>query len=116
MNRWRRYSEIIRENERREKPSIPELPKTYEELNKLLEKKIKILSETSPVDERGGEYHPGGVAVTDLEMECPFCKMKFAGVRHSGCFSHDIDPSVCPNCNFPMNIMKALDLHSKEKK
>lgn len=117
MDIFRRYSEVIRENERREKTPIPALPKTLEELNKLAEKKLKILSETSPVDQHGGEYHPGGVAVTSLEMECPFCEMKFKGGRSSGCFMNDVDPRTCPNCNFPANVLKALmDLFDKRSK
>ena len=63
---------IFDTNEYSEKPTIPELPKTSEDLNKLLEQRLKVLRESRPVNERGGEYRPGGVAVTNLEMECPF--------------------------------------------
>lgn len=109
-----KHSDVLNANKHREKPPIPELPRTSEELNKLLGQQFKVLWESRPVDEHGGEYHPGGVAVTDLEMECPFCGMKFEGTRRSGCFMHDIFPLSCPNCNFPNNILNALrDLRKK---
>lgn len=111
-----RHSDILNTNKHREKPTIPELPETSEELNKLLGQQFRVLWESRPVDEHGGEYHPGGVAVTDLEMECPFCGMKFKAVRKSGCFMHDIFPFSCPNCNFPNNVLKALkDLREKRQ-
>ena len=102
MDVFRRYSEVANNNEHRKKSPIPELPETFEELVELSRQQFKVLWESSPVDDRfGGEYHPGGVARTDMGMECPFCKMKFRGVRRSGCFMRDIFPHSCPNCNFP---------------
>lgn len=108
MRRLGRDYIILRANEHRAKPPIPELPKGLEELNQLSERRFKILCESRPLDKRGGEYHPGGVAVTDVEMECPFCGMQFRGVRESGCFAHDLSPSSCPNCDFPNNVIRAL--------
>ena len=116
MDIFRKHSYVINANEHREKPAIPELPKTIKSLSELLKRHLKVLWESSPVDEHGGEYHPGGVAVTDLEMECPFCGMKFKSTRRSGCFMNDLFPYTCPNCNFPTNVLKALrDLRERKK-
>lgn len=94
-------------NVNREKTPIPELPKTIEELNDLLRKDLKVLEESEPVSAFGGEYHPGGLALTNVELECPFCGMKFKAVRRSGCFLSDLSPNDCPNCNFPRNVLQA---------
>lgn len=110
----RGYEELL--NVDREKPPIPKLPKTIKELNALLEKRLTALWESKPVSEYGGEYHPGGIAVTDVELGCPFCGMKFKAVRKSGCFMHDLSPGTCPNCNFPTNVLNALMNLSKRGK
>ena len=90
-----------------EKPPIPKLPKTLKELSALSQKKLKVLRRSDPVSKYGGTYHPGGVALTNAELECPFCGMKFTAVEESGCFSSSRDPDSCPNCNFPHNVIKA---------
>jgi len=117
LNVLKKYNDILIANNKRQKPLIPELPRTIKKLNDLLVKHFKILWESEPVSEWGGEYHPGGVAVTALQIECPFCGMKFEGVRRSGCFMQDMFPNTCPNCSFPNNIMKAaLELTGLIKK
>lgn len=101
-----RYAELL--NIDREKPPIPELPKTIRKLEALLRKDFKVLGESEPVSAYGGEYHPGGVALTNVELECPFCGMKFKATRRSGCFLSDLSPNYCPNCNFPSNVLQAV--------
>jgi len=114
MDIFRRHAGVTSNNYGREKPSIPELPKTTEELEGLWHRGFRDLWESSPVDERtGGKYHPGGVAVTTIERECPFCSMRFQAVRKSGCFMHYIHPDSCPNCSYPNNILNALLQHKK---
>ena len=104
-----RYSDVMSNNRGREKPPIPELPKTIKELEALRHRGFRDLWESNPVDERtGGEYHPGGVAMTIVERECPFCSMKFQAVRKCGCFMHVISPNSCPNCSYPNNVLFAL--------
>lgn len=92
----------------REKPPIPKLPKTRKGLGDLLKKKLKVLREGEIVSAGGGVYHPGGMALSNIDLECPFCGMKFTAVRKSGCFHHSITPNNCPNCNFPHNVLRAL--------
>ena len=116
MKDGRRESRIINQNEKREKPKIPELPKTREELGKLLIKPFKTSRVGEVRSEFGGEYHPGGVAVADVEIECPFCLMKFDGTESSGCFYHMVFPNTCPNCNFPINVLRAMEELRKEVK
>jgi len=91
-----------------EKPLIPELPKSKKKLEALLRKKFKVLGEGEIVSADGGVYHPGGVAINNIDLECPFCGMKFIAVQQSGCFMHRIIPDTCPNCNFPINVWQAL--------
>jgi hypothetical protein len=115
MKMLRKYHDVLKANECLTKPTIPELPKTEKKLSDLLVKQFEVLWESEPVSEWGG-YHPGGIAVTNLRLKCPFCGMEFSGVRRSGCFMHDIFPNTCPNCNFPNNVLKAAeDLWSKKK-
>ena len=102
-------------NTNREKPPIPKIPRSQKKLNELLGKDFKVLYESEPISEHGGEYHPGGVALTNVELECPFCGMKFKAVRRSGCFLRDLSPSHCPNCNFPDNILR-IAMRLLEKK
>ena len=94
--------------EHRQKPPVPDLPKTDEELRALLKKGFTVLCETRPVSILGGEYHPGGVAITKVELKCPFCGKEFEAIRKSGCFMRDLSPNSCPNCSFPNNISKEL--------
>ncbi|OGZ25502.1 MAG: hypothetical protein A2922_01640 [Candidatus Nealsonbacteria bacterium RIFCSPLOWO2_01_FULL_43_36] len=101
----------------REKPPIPELPKTIGKLNALLRKDFKVLRISEPVSAYGGEYHPGGVAITNIGLECPFCGMKFKATRRIGCFLGDLSPNTCPNCHFPGNVLQAaMSLWEKKKK
>lgn len=90
------------------KPKIPKLPKSLKALEKLAKNKFIVLSESGPVAADGrGPYHPGGVAVSNVDLQCPFCGMKFKAVQKSGCFSYNLSPDTCPNCNFPVNVLKA---------
>ena len=69
---------------------------------------FEVLWSDKSVSESGGEYRPGGVAVANVGLKCPFCGMEFFGVRRSGCFMDDIYPSACPNCSFPNNVLGVI--------
>lgn len=97
------------------KPKIPKLPKSLKALIKLSKKAFIVLSERGPVSARGGPYHPGGVAVTEVDLQCPFCEMKFRATQESGCFMYKTTPDACPNCTFPVNVLKAAVEASKAK-
>ncbi|HDZ54644.1 MAG TPA: hypothetical protein ENI19_03180 [Candidatus Nealsonbacteria bacterium] len=97
------------------KPAIPELPKNRAELNDLLKKDFTILNESAAVDAyTGGEYHPGGVALSILQRQCPYCQFVFTASRREGCFSSNIIPHDCPNCHFPGNVLNAILAPIKE--
>jgi hypothetical protein len=104
----RKQSDITQANEYCERPFIPELPDDPRQLNELLRQEFKVISESTPVNQWGRECCPGEIAISDLELECPFCKMRFTGFRKSGCFTHHIFPLGCPNCNFPGNVLAVL--------
>ena len=109
MPRRMKEEELFNINRELEKPPIPKLPKTRKKLIILANQRFKTLQASKPVSAtHGGEYHPGDIAMSDLELECPFCGMKFKGMSMSGCFSHQVFPHTCPNCTFPNNVFKAL--------
>lgn len=100
-----------------DKPAIPELPKTIEELESLLKERFKVLSTTDPISATtGGEWHAGDIALTISERECPFCGMQFQATVRSGCFGGSVNPHSCPNCNFPNNVVHALLRNRRNKK
>lgn len=100
-----------------EKPAIPELPKTKAELHELLKQDFVNLSESATIDAfTGGEWHPGSVALSVLKRQCPFCQCVFTASRKQGCFSHDITPHNCPNCQFPSSVSNAILALIKEER
>jgi len=107
MDTFRRRDEADSSNKARQKPPVPDLPEKKEELGELMKKRFEILWESRPLSERGEEYHPGGVAITNLLIKCPYCNMEFDGFRESGCFMNKIYPLNCPNCVFPGSVFKA---------
>lgn len=107
MEFLKEYNDVLRANECLVKPVIPKLPEDEKELSDLLDRNFEVLYESRAVSEHGGEYRPGGVAITDLTLKCPFCGMEFNATRRSGCFMHNISPDTCPNCNFPKNVLDA---------
>jgi len=107
-----KQSEISETNRTRNKPPIPEMPKTIEKCLALLKKKHECLSTTGPQ----ADYQPGMIAEMTSEMKCPFCGMKFAQFQTSGCFGGGTSPHNCPNCDFPRSIEKIwLALRRKER-
>ncbi len=109
VNIFRKHNDIIATNENLPKPPVPEVPNSIEELMKLAGKYFQVLLQGESVAERGGEYHPGGVAITDLLVRCPFCGMDFIAIRRSGCVMRSVFPFTCPNCNFPQNILNTIE-------
>lgn len=38
-------------------------------------------------------------------VECPNCHHEYARKISEGCFHSDKDPSSCPKCNYPWNVI-----------
>lgn len=103
-----------------ERPPIPALPTSEEELGELLKHQIHIIHNGHATNEFGGEYQAGQIAVSHVIMRCPFCTMIFSGTSREGCFGGSITPYNCPNCSFPNNVsdayFKLLDARLNPKK
>jgi hypothetical protein len=99
------------------KPPIPELPKTTEELESLLKKEFETLSATEPVSVlTGAESCYGDQTIATSERKCPFCRMRFEATIESDLLGNIFDPDYCPYCSFPNNVAYALSHNKRNKK
>lgn len=102
MDALKTCSDVLMANERLKRPRIPKMPEGRTILNNFLGKDFKVIRKKKFVDE-----HQRVIAI-NLEVKCPFCKMKFYGLTRGDLSEDDVFPFTCPNCRFPESVLKFL--------
>ncbi len=94
------------------KPIIPDFPESFKKLKELNNRNFKILLRSEQTVIPGVRMYE-----TRMVLQCPFCSMKFKVIsKYSHIGDATMEPSNCPNCNFPYNVLLALIKRCNKKK